>query len=251
MPKIVFYTGAGVSAPSGIPTYRDGKDSLWQKYNAEEVCNYEKLNINRNKIRNFYSLLRNEMKDKEPNIHHKSIAALQQEFKNSNVEVEIFTQNIDLLYEKAGCENITHIHGRIDECKCDDCLEKWKYNGENKCPKCGGSFIRPNITLFGEPAEKYYKLKRTLNWFQNGDILIIQGTYGNVFPISRYLEFLKSNGIRLVTVLNNLEPSPYLPEKHFDYIYFENVITAMPKIIQTIKQNLSNSKQEYSIQITK
>jgi NAD-dependent deacetylase len=105
--KIVVFTGAGVSADSGIPTYRSS-DGMWAKYRIEDVCTPEALARDRATVINFYNMRRREMAGKLPNAGHKAIAELEQWF-----DVEVITQNIDNLHEQAGSTKITHLHGEL------------------------------------------------------------------------------------------------------------------------------------------
>ena len=112
--KIVVFTGAGVSADSGIPTYRSS-DGLWANYKIEEVCTPEALAADRAKVINFYNMRRREMAGKSPNAGHKALVELEQYF-----DVEIVTQNIDNLHELAGSTNVTHLHGELTKLRNDN-----------------------------------------------------------------------------------------------------------------------------------
>ena len=113
MLKIVVLTGAGISADSGIPTYRSS-DGLWANYKIEEVCTPEALANDREKVINFYNMRRKEMAGKQPNAGHKALAELEKYF-----DVEIVTQNIDNLHEAAGSTKITHLHGELTKLRND------------------------------------------------------------------------------------------------------------------------------------
>ena len=112
--KVVVLSGAGISADSGIPTYRSS-DGLWANYKIEEVCTPEALARDRAKVINFYNLRRREMAGKAPNAGHKALAELEQYF-----DVEVITQNIDNLHEGAGSTKITHLHGELTKLRNDN-----------------------------------------------------------------------------------------------------------------------------------
>ncbi|WP_307756653.1 Sir2 family NAD-dependent protein deacetylase, partial [uncultured Alistipes sp.] len=107
MKRIVIFTGAGVSADSGVATFRDS-DGLWAKYRIEDVCTPEALVHNRATVIGFYNMRRRELLDVEPNAGHLTIAALERDF-----DVEVITQNVDNLHERAGSSKITHLHGEL------------------------------------------------------------------------------------------------------------------------------------------
>lgn len=107
MKKIVVFTGAGVSADSGLATFRDS-DGLWANYRIEDVCTPEALRDNRAQVVDFYNMRRREMLGKEPNAGHRAIAGLEKCF-----DVEVITQNVDNLHERAGSSRVTHLHGEL------------------------------------------------------------------------------------------------------------------------------------------
>ena len=120
--KIVFLTGAGISAESGLSLFR-GKNGLWNNRNPEEVATAEALLQRRSDVLDFYNGLRHEMAEAKPNAAHLAISRLQQGYSG---EVYILTQNMDTLHEKAGSENVYHIHGQINEIRCSHCHNIWE-----------------------------------------------------------------------------------------------------------------------------
>ena len=117
--KVVILSGAGLSASSGISTFRD-EDGLWEKHNIQEICRAGCLDWNYDATINFYNLRREDIKDKVPNNAHKMIAKLKDKYPN---KIEVITQNIDDLLEKANCKDVLHLHGFSKELRCMECEE--------------------------------------------------------------------------------------------------------------------------------
>ena len=163
--KIVVLTGAGISADSGIPTYRSS-DGLWANYKIEEVCTPEALERDRAKVINFYNMRRKEMSGKVPNAGHKALAELEKYF-----DVEVVTQNIDNLHELAGSTKITHLHGELTKLRNDDSshiVEIGLREQELDETAPDGSLLRPHIVFFGEAVPMFDKAKDLV---QQADIL--------------------------------------------------------------------------------
>jgi NAD-dependent deacetylase len=191
-PKILIFCGAGVSAESGLNTFRD-KGGLWTQYDIDEVCNIKTFKKNKEKVFEFHNLVKTEILKANFNQAHKDIAHIQEKYGVDNVH--IFTSNVDNLLEKAGCKNVCHVHGDIHSMKCLDCENEWdignsSYNINDNCPKCSSKNIKPNIIFFHEQAEKYHILN---HYFESsGEIInkaivpnikLIVGTSFNVIPV--------------------------------------------------------------------
>ena len=161
--KVVILSGAGLSASSGISTFRD-EDGLWEKHNIQEICSVGCLDWNYEATINFYNLRRNDIKDRVPNNAHKMIAKLKNKYPK---RVEVITQNIDDLLEKADCKDVLHLHGFLKELRCMECekIIDISYSLQDKsnstCKSCGGK-MRPNIVFFGEAAPKYETMHKIL-----------------------------------------------------------------------------------------
>ena len=159
--QILIFCGAGISAESGLATFRD-TDGLWHNYNVDEVCNLKTFNKNKKLVFEFYNDRKNDILKSEPNIAHETIANIQHEYGIDNVK--IFTSNIDNLLERAGCINVCHIHGDCKEMQCLDCDKVWnigknQYDINAQCPSCFSNNIKPNIVFFNENAPKYNELR--------------------------------------------------------------------------------------------
>lgn len=239
--KIIFFTGAGISAPSGISTFRD-ENGLWNNHKIDEICNMKTWVKNYDNVHKFYNDIRVSLKDKEPNVAHKYIAELQNLLGEDKV-INI-TQNIDDLFEKAKVKKTIHLHGEINYMVCQRvlCNEKF-YIGNNKfegvCPKCKQSMVKPNVVFFEEEAPEYYKAKKILNDIKTEDILVVIGTSGNVFNINTYIKYIKySTYQRPILILNNMEDSKYINKSNFDYVFFESCETAIEKIKEIINKKI-------------
>jgi NAD-dependent deacetylase len=221
MAKIVIFSGAGVSAESGISTFRDS-DGLWEKYDIKDICTAGCLEWNREETLNFYDARRKDIVDKQPNLAHQVIAKLKNMFPD---KISIITQNVDDMFEKAGCSDVLHLHGFLREIKCMKCsyVEDIGYQSQDRektCPTCK-SKLRPNIVFFGEPAPKYEELYKHLD---DCEVFVCIGTSGaviNVDMLSQWAEY---------RILNNLEPSNLINEEYFNEVYYENATTAIKKI---------------------
>jgi NAD-dependent deacetylase len=164
--KIVILTGAGISAESGIPTFR-GKNGLWNGISIDEVCYIGCLEKNRKKVMNFYDELRLSLEDKTPNKAHLTLAKLKKKYPN---EIEIFTQNVDNLFEKADVE-VTHLHGELTKLECENCknifdigYQKQENYFNGICPICKSKKLRPFVVFYVEPTPYFLFLMPFGRW---------------------------------------------------------------------------------------
>ena len=175
--KIVVFTGAGVSADSGIATFRDA-DGLWANYRIEDVCTPEALARDRETVIRFYNMRRKELFEREPNAGHYAIAALERHF-----DVEVVTQNVDNLHERAGSTRVTHLHGELTKLRSSRNpdlivpIEGWEQPSDAAAPD--GSLLRPHIVFFGESVPMFDTATRIV---ASADILIVVGTSLAVYP---------------------------------------------------------------------
>ena len=181
--KIVIFSGAGVSRESGVLTFRDCKDGLWNNHKIEEVATIEAWGKDREKVLNFYNERRRQIPEVEPNEGHKLIASLEKDY-----DVTILTQNVDDLHERAGSTNIIHLHGELT--KARGCMYSHKpspadnvidigYNDikmGDKCPVTG-SQLRPHIVWFGEYP---FGVTEGTKAIREADYLVVIGTSLNI-----------------------------------------------------------------------
>lgn len=232
--KVVILSGAGLSASSGISTFRD-EDGLWEKHNIQEICSVGCLDWNYEATINFYNLRRNDIKDRVSNNAHKMIAKLKNKYPK---RVEVITQNIDDLLEKADCKDVLHLHGFLKELRCMECekIIDISYSLQDKsnstCKSCGGK-MRPNIVFFGEAAPKYETMHKIL---KDCGLLVVIGTSGYVIDVSFLTQYAD------YSILNNLEPSEAIYEECFTKVYYEDANTAYEKIEQDIENFIKNRK---------
>lgn len=190
MKRIVVFTGAGVSADSGIATFRDA-DGLWASHRIEDVCTPEALARNRAQVIEFYNIRRRELLEKEPNAGHHAIVELEQ---SGLFDVQVVTQNIDDLHERAGSGHVTHLHGELRKLRSsrDESatvpIEGWEqpFNARH----ADGSLLRPFVVFFGESVPM---LDKATEIVQQADILIIVGTSLAVYPAASLVHYVRPN----------------------------------------------------------
>lgn len=199
--KIVILTGAGVSAESGLGTFRD-KDGVWTKYDLNEVATPEGFARDPAKVHAFYNARRKNAAHAMPNEAHFALARLQADHKG---EVVIITQNVDALHEAAGATAL-HMHGRLDRAICAACLHGWDAPLEmqvaDRCPSCDAQATRPDIVWFGEIPQG---LEQIAHHLETADIFAAIGTSGQVYPAAGFVSEAKRSGAKTIEI--NLEPS--------------------------------------------
>ncbi|DAB32227.1 MAG TPA: NAD-dependent deacetylase [Sulfurospirillum sp. UBA11407] len=231
MAKVVFFSGAGISADSGISTFRDS-DGLWEKHKVEEICMAGCLSWNKEATLNFYDLRRKDIEDKKPNLAHEMISELKNQYPD---KVAIITQNVDDMFERAGCKEVLHLHGFLQEIRCQRCdfvknIGYEKQNREEKCPTCKGE-LRPNIVFFGEAAPMYEKLYEEL---EDCEVFVCIGTSGAVINVDMLAQWGEYK------ILNNLEASELIHEELFDVVLYERASEAIKKIIPLVQNRLKD-----------
>lgn len=188
MKTIVVLTGAGISQESGIKTFRDS-DGLWENHRVEDVATYDAWKKNPDLVRNFYNARRKELYNVEPNEGHKQLLRLEEKF-----NLQIITQNVDDLHERAGSKNVLHLHGELkkvcSETDSDDIrfLEGWELTENMK--DAYGKPLRPYIVWFGEAVPN---IEPAIRLCEQADIMIIIGTSLNVYPAAGLLHYTKKN----------------------------------------------------------
>ena len=184
MTKIVVFTGAGVSADSGISTFRDS-DGLWANYRIEDVCTPEALVRNRAQVIEFYNIRRRELFSVEPNAAHRAIAELEQHF-----DVEVVTQNVDNLHERAGSTRVTHLHGELMKLRSERNpelivpIEGWEQKMDARAED--GALLRPHIVFFGESVPMFDAATRIA---ASAEVMIVVGTSLAVYPAASLVRY--------------------------------------------------------------
>ena len=190
--NIVILTGAGISAESGLATFRDA-EGLWNNHRVEDVATVEGFAKNPDYVHQFYNEMRPELYSAKPNPAHLAITALQQKYP---AHIAVVTQNVDTLHEKAGNRNVYHIHGQINQIVCLNCghvFETWgDVCSEDRCARCGiAGMLKPNIVFFGENL-LYMDQVDTL--LKHCDLFLSVGTSGVVYPAAGFVQIAKLFG---------------------------------------------------------
>lgn len=225
--KIVFLTGAGISAESGIPTFRDSITGLWENYNVEEVATSEAIKSNPEVVYKFINEFRNKYKDCKPNLAHKAIADLEK-----NYEVVVITQNIDTLHEQAGSTKVVHLHGDISKVRAIDNAKLFFDYTEDITPetKIEGHKVRPHIVLFGEDVPNIELASKEL---LDADICIVIGTSFNVYPAAGLIQFIEY-GKPIYYIDPNPVPTPDFPDIK---VIKATAIEGIKQLIEILKNN--------------
>ena len=201
--NIVILTGAGVSAESGIDTFRDG-GGLWEQHRVEDVATPEAFVRDPDLVLRFYDMRREAIQTKEPNAAHHALARLDAEWPG---ELTIVTQNVDDLHERAGAKRLIHMHGTHLTAWCLACDAKPDWRGalldRPACPSCGAAGqLRPDIVWFGEMPYDMDKIYTALN---RADLFVSIGTSGAVYPAAGFVREAREQGAKTLEL--NLEPS--------------------------------------------
>lgn len=200
--KIVVLTGAGLSAESGLATFRD-PNGIWAKYDWREVATPEGFARNPELVRDFYNTRRRAHAGIKPNAAHIALAKLER----AVPEATIVTQNIDALHEAAGSKSLIHMHGEILKALCAQCGERRPWTEDltasTVCPSCTkGGGMRPDVVWFGEMP---YQMQRIAGHLAACELFISIGTSGNVYPAAGFVAAAREAGAHTVEL--NLEPS--------------------------------------------
>lgn len=230
MKKLVVFTGAGVSADSGIATFRDS-DGLWANYRIEEVCTPEALARDRAKVVEFYNLRRRETLSKEPNAAHRAIAELEKWF-----DVEVVTQNVDNLHERAGSTRVTHLHGELTKLRSTANpdliypIEGWEQKLDARAED--GSYLRPHIVFFGEAVPMFDRATRIVG---KADILVVVGTSLAVYPAASLVHYAR-RGVPIYLV-DPGQPDIAMIRNPLTHIR-ERAAVGMPELLETLIKEL-------------
>ena len=186
MKRLVVFTGAGVSADSGIATFRDS-DGLWANYRIEDVCTPEALVRNRAGVVEFYNMRRREVLAKEPNAGHYALVKLEEHF-----DVDVITQNIDNLHERAGSKRVLHLHGEVTKLRSERNpdivvpIEGWEQKLDDRGPD--GALLRPHIVFFGESVPMF---DRAVEIAAQADIMVVVGSSLAVYPAASLVRYVR------------------------------------------------------------
>jgi len=219
MKRIMILSGAGLSAESGINTFRD-HDGLWEKHDVVEVCSTEGWIKDRKLVTGFYDDRRADLEEKEPNSAHKMLAQLEQKYRGRIIHL---TQNIDDLMERAGAKDVLHLHGTLTDLRCEACTETFhvgyaSQEASGVCPHCANKRIRHNVVMFGETAPNYAHIQEAI---RNSTLFIAIGTSGTVIDIVPMAKAFKHSVLvdpKRKETKSKFDPCEYVDE------YFETFI---------------------------
>jgi NAD-dependent deacetylase len=189
--NIVILTGAGVSAESGVATFR-GPGGLWEGHRVEDVCTPQALARDPVLVHRFYDERRAKLASVEPNAAHRALARLDAEWDG---ELLLVTQNVDDLHERAGSTRMLHMHGELQSALCALCgvRERWEDSlpPGSECPSCGEPALRPDIVFFGEMPYQMERIERAL---AGADLFVSIGTSGAVYPAAGFVQTARYHG---------------------------------------------------------
>jgi NAD-dependent deacetylase len=206
--KLVILSGAGMSQESGIRTFRD-MGGLWEEYDVMEVATPEAWHRNPELVMRFYNDRRKQLYECEPNAGHRGLVELESDF-----DVQIITQNVDDLHERAGSKNVLHLHGELKKARSsvDESLvydiDGWELKFGQKCAK--GSQLRPHIVWFGEAVPA---MEDAIPIVESADILVVIGTSLNVYPAAGLVNYAKKG--TPIFVIDPERPQIYIKNVHY------------------------------------
>ncbi len=201
--EIVILTGAGISAESGLSTFRD-KGGVWSQVRLEDVATPRAFMRDPVRVHDFYNSRRGRLPEVKPNPAHEAIARLQRGFEG---RVTLITQNVDDLHERGGSPDVIHMHGRLNHALCAGCGHRWGWEGTmstaDVCVACGAEGkVRPDVVWFGEMP---YHLDLIAKRMAVCDLFVAIGTSGAVYPAAGFVAGARERGAQTVEI--NLEPS--------------------------------------------
>lgn len=246
--KVVVLSGAGLSAESGLRTFRDCTDGYWNEYKIDDVCSIDAWNKNPNKVNEFYNMRRKEVLDAKPNKAHIDFGLFENNIDNIfDYEITHVTQNVDDLLERAGCKKVIHLHGNILKARSSNPLSNYsdissdhkffdskRYDVGHECldnTKLGedGYILRPDVVFFGESLKTY---DIAVDAIEEADILIVVGTSLNVSPASELVHAVKSDCE--VFCIDVQDEQSF--NANFDCIYIQDsAINGVQKVLDMIK----------------
>jgi NAD-dependent deacetylase len=214
--RLVVFSGSGISADSGLDTFRtSGGESLWAQYDPEVVCNFDCWEENFQLVHDFYSRRREELGKVAPNPAHALAVDWERRY-----DAELITQNVDDLFERAGARYVMHVHGFLPSMRCVSCGAQWLFgyrrfdHATDRCPRCDRvESVKPNVVFFNEPAPRYAQMWKSLEALTEDDVLVAIGTSGLVLPIGQIARRCPAT-----SVLSNLETAETPRDEDFDYV---------------------------------
>ena len=233
-PRLIIFSGAGLSAESGLPTFR-GANGLWEGVPIRMVCHIETWEDNFEAVHDFYDARRQACTKAESNQAHHTIAEWQKSWPR---RTSILTQNIDRLLERAGCTGVVHLHGDIRALWCVTCGHEWEIENNRYdctgCPSCRSTrSVKPGIVFFGEKAPRYNDLYEIVSDLRVEDTVVVIGTSGTVLPADHLFGHSKA-----YSILVNLEPGDQMNEKAFSERRYGPATQQLPALWNTLRNRM-------------
>lgn len=236
MKRIMILSGAGLSAESGIRTFRDN-DGLWENHDVMKICSTEGWIEDRKLVTAFYNERRSELKSKEPNIAHKALVELEKKYAGRVIHL---TQNVDDLMERAGSKSLIHLHGTLTDLRCEACTKTfpigYRAQEENEvCPHCGNKRVRHNVVMFGETAPNYTKIQEAI---RHSTLLICIGTSGTVVDLVPIAKAFKHSIIidpNRQETRSMYDPKAYVDE-YFEYFIQKKAGDAVEEMMEVVSR---------------
>ncbi|QSZ41247.1 NAD-dependent deacetylase [Sulfurimonas aquatica] len=243
MKKIMILSGAGLSAESGISTFRDS-NGLWENHDVMKVCSTKGWIEDHKAVTKFYNERRHELEFKKPNNAHKVLAQLEKDYRGRIIHL---TQNIDDLMEKAGAKEVIHLHGTLTDLRCEACTKiysiGYRAQGESeKCPNCGNNRVRHNVVMFGEHAPNYSYLSQAI---KECSLFIAIGTSGAVIDIVPIAKEFKNSIIidpKRQSTRSMYDPKPHIDE-YFEYFIQKKAGESMDEMLSIVDEYMKSSSK--------
>ena len=229
--RVFALTGAGISAESGLPTFR-ASDGLWAGHRIEDVCTPEAWERNPGLVWEFYSQRREQGAKAQPNPAHRALAELEKQFVD---RFFLCTQNVDDLHERAGSVNLVHMHGELAKARCEnECgrppvEDRSIYRSLNEVGRCVcGGLLRPHIVFFGEIPLEMDRIQKEI---ARASLMLVVGTSGSVYPAANFVHWARQGGARTVYV----GPEKPLNSSAFTHVVEGKAGEVMPGLFQVIE----------------
>jgi NAD-dependent deacetylase len=228
--RVTVLTGAGVSAESGVPTFRDAQTGLWAKYRPEELATPRAFRRNPRLVWEWYAWRRTLVAAAQPNLAHHALAVMEKLFP----QFQLITQNVDGLHQRAHSQQVIELHGNIHRTKCfteGNILTSWNDTGDvpPTCPNCGG-WLRPDVVWFEEPMPKT-EMELATTASTHCDVFFAIGTSAVVYPAAGLPAEALRTGATVVEI--NPQPTPFTAQAHFVLAGAAGVV--LPELLAKLK----------------
>jgi NAD-dependent deacetylase len=224
--SVVVFTGAGMSRESGIPTFRDALEGIWENFSPEDLATPEAFERDPQRVRDFYEYRRDFVRKAKPNAGHLAIAAMEEIFP----EVIVVTQNVDCLHEAAGSTTVINLHGEILSNRCNRGCPGTQPGSRITCPTCGSDSLRPNVVWFGEPLDPILMSRARIS-VNCASVLLVVGTSGVVYPAAGLVDLAVEKRIPLIEI--NPVKTPF--SEHANVFLPFSAAVALPEIVSRIQ----------------